>query len=87
MNLPADSKNEPPGSPSIEKEFKDFVYIVSHDFNAPLWHIKQATVILLRNLEGKMSDDELRFAGIIEKSVSKCQTNDASTHSVFTLEY
>ncbi len=74
MNSPVDSKNDPPAGQSVEQEFKDFVYIVSHDFNAPLRHIKQATVILLRNLEGKMTDDERRFAGIIEKSVNKCQT-------------
>lgn len=74
MNSAVDGKNDPPSSQSVEQEFNDFVYIVSHDLNAPLRHIQQATEILLRGLAGKLSDDELRFAAIIEKSVNKCQT-------------
>ena len=45
MNSAIDGKNDPPSSQSVEQEFNDFVYIVSHDLNAPLRHIQQATAM------------------------------------------
>ncbi len=45
MNSAVDGKNDPPSSQSVEQEFNDFVYIVSHDLNAPLRHIQQATAM------------------------------------------
>lgn len=63
-----------PDNSDIAKDFQDFVYIISHDFGAPLRHIKQFTQLLLNEREGELSETEQEYAGYIESSIERLET-------------
>ena len=56
-----------------KKELDDFTYIVSHDFNAPLRHIRSFGDLLISSLGDKVSDDEREYMHYMKKSVSKAE--------------
>lgn len=56
-------------------EIKEFLYVISHDFNAPLRHIREFTKILIQSLEKKdaLSDKEKLYAKFIQEGVSEAE--------------
>ena len=70
---PNDTDIAPGIAPDIAKDFQDFVYIISHDFGAPLRHIKQFTQLLLNEREGELSETEQSYAGYIESSIERLE--------------
>lgn len=57
----------------IQKEYDEFVHIVSHDFSAPLRHVKNFTELLMDSLSGKIDSEQQEFADIISQSTTKMQ--------------
>jgi light-regulated signal transduction histidine kinase (bacteriophytochrome) len=51
----------------------ELLYILSHDLNAPLRHIREFSRLLLERLEGRLDPTEITYANFIEKSVSRSQ--------------
>ncbi len=58
---------------ALQKEFDEFTYIVSHDLNAPLRHIREVSKILMDRLADKIGPEERRFAAVIEQSIYKTE--------------
>jgi two-component system sensor histidine kinase/response regulator len=56
-----------------KKELEEFTYIVSHDLNAPLRHIKTFGNLLVEGLGDKVSDQEKEYLYYLEKSVHKTE--------------
>lgn len=57
-----------------KEELQKFVYIVSHDLNAPLRHIKEFTRLLLNQLDGTLHDKSKLYADIIKNSINKAES-------------
>lgn len=53
----------------LEQEYKDFVYAVSHDFSAPLRHIKNFSHFLIEARENP-TEEELEYIGFIKESLN-----------------
>ncbi len=66
-----DSPNE--AYEALQKEMREFLYTVSHDFNAPLRHIREFTKLLVGNLEPHLGPKERQYAQIIDSSVKKSE--------------
>jgi len=58
---------------ALKQEYEEFTYIVSHDFNAPMRHLREFSKLLVESLDGKISDKEKMYVGFIEKSVLRNQ--------------
>lgn len=59
--------------PDYKKELEDFTYIVSHDLNAPLRHIKSFSSLLVKKLDDKITDQEREYVRHLENSVLKIE--------------
>ena len=57
-----------------QKELEEFAYIVSHDLNAPLRHIKSFTALLMKKLGDKVGEEEQEYVHYIDNSVIKLET-------------
>lgn len=57
----------------IAKEYEDFAYIVSHDFSAPLRHIREFTKLILDSQKANLDGESLRYAEYLEKSLQKLE--------------
>lgn len=53
----------------IARDFSEFAYVVSHDFNAPLRQIREFTRLLLTRLEGRIGEPERKYARFIQDNV------------------
>lgn len=57
----------------LKDEFDRFFHAVSHDFNAPLRHIREFHNLLLESLDDKASDKEKQYIAIIQQSTGHMQ--------------
>jgi len=55
----------------IAKEYQDFAYIVSHDLNAPLRHVKEFTRLLIGAREDGLNSEEQEYVSLLESSLRK----------------
>lgn len=56
----------------VLNEYKEFLYIVSHDFNAPLRHIREFSKLLLQDIgDQNLSDSSKEYVGFIEDSIER----------------
>lgn len=55
----------------ISREYQDFAYIVSHDLNAPLRHVREFTRLLIGTRQSAVSEEEQQYIEFLEKSLNK----------------
>lgn len=58
---------------ALQKDFDEFIYLVSHDLNAPLRHIRAFSQLLMERLQEHVGQDEKRFCDIVTQSVYKLE--------------
>ncbi|MDG1287041.1 MAG: HAMP domain-containing sensor histidine kinase [Rickettsiales bacterium] len=58
---------------ALEQDFANFVYSVSHDFNAPLRHVREFHKLLLQKREADASSDESLYIDMINQSLDHMQ--------------
>ena len=58
---------------NLEKSLKELTYTVSHDFNAPLRHIREFTKMLTTKYTNTESEDAQRYLRIIHNAVENCE--------------
>ena len=56
---------------NLSREYGEFVYIVSHDLNAPLRHLKEFSQLLASSLEGGITDDQKTYVSFIHQSLKR----------------
>lgn len=57
----------------LQRDFMEFTYIVSHDFQAPLRHIHEFSRLLVDKLSDKVGPKELEYVRIINASIERCE--------------
>ncbi len=55
----------------IARDYEDFAYIVSHDLNAPLRHVKEFTRLLIGSRQNNLTEEEQEYIGLLETSLKK----------------
>lgn len=55
----------------IIREYEDFAYIVSHDLNAPLRHVKEFTRLLIGMRQHNLNEEEKDYVHFLEQSLHK----------------
>ncbi len=77
MSCPASdsSANQELLSPKhqIARDFAEFAYVVSHDFKAPLRHIREFTKLLIQKLEADIGESEQQYVRFIERNVVQAE--------------
>lgn len=59
--------------PDYKKELKDFSYIVSHDLNAPVRHIKQFGQMLANSLGDNLNQQQKEYLGYMTNAADKME--------------
>ncbi|MGH1350848.1 MAG: sensor histidine kinase [Methyloligellaceae bacterium] len=54
----------------LRKEYESFAYIVSHDLNAPLRHVKQFSELLMKERKDTATSDELVYMNFLHKALN-----------------
>lgn len=67
------ASNSPMNNDVLLKEFAEFAYIVSHDLNTPLRHIREFSKLLIEKLGDNLDEEEQSYLDFIESSVHKSQ--------------
>ncbi|MAF97013.1 MAG: hypothetical protein CMH26_00090 [Micavibrio sp.] len=62
----------------IAHEYEDFAYIVSHDLNAPLRHVKEFTRLLVGAREQNLTQEEKEYVGFLRLSLDKLEEMQAA---------
>jgi light-regulated signal transduction histidine kinase (bacteriophytochrome) len=57
----------------IERELTEFSYIVSHDLAAPCRHLSHFSLLLLRDMDGNLTDSQRSYGSQIQAAGEKCQ--------------
>lgn len=60
-------------SEQLEQEYRDFAYIVSHDLNAPLRHVREFTRLLIEPRQANLSEEEQHYIEFLNKSLKKLE--------------
>lgn len=56
----------------ITKEYQDFAYIVSHDLNAPLRHVREFTRLIIGSRQNdNLNEEEKEYIQFLEQSLSR----------------
>lgn len=58
---------------TLQDEFKQFTYLISHDLGGPLRQIKGLSDILLRKMKDKTTEDEEKVFHLLKESVLKSE--------------
>lgn len=56
------------------EDFIELVYAVSHDFGAPVRHIRQFSSLLLESLNDELTEEQREFAAFVEHSSARLVT-------------
>ncbi len=71
MHNATESSLSPTSATQIAREYEDFAYIVSHDLNAPLRHIREFTRLLIGARGDDLNEDEKEYVNFLETSLSR----------------
>lgn len=63
---------------SLAREYGEFVYIVSHDLNAPLRHLKEFSQLLVNSLNEDINQDQKTYVSFINRSLQRLETMQQS---------
>lgn len=64
---------------AIAKEYQEYAYIVSHDLNAPLRHLKQFSRLLIEEMDQNyLGEDQKEYIHFIEVSLEKLDRMQAA---------
>ena len=55
----------------ITKEYGEFAYIVSHDFAAPLRHVREFTRLLLASTNEELNEEQQEYKDFVDRSLDK----------------
>lgn len=66
-------KHPDPHVSQLKNELAEFVYIVSHDLNAPMRHIREFTRLLLARMRDRTSPEEQQLVQIIEQAIQQSE--------------
>lgn len=56
---------------NLAREYGEFVYIVSHDLDAPLRHLKEFSDLLVKSLNDNINDDQKSYISFINRSLQR----------------
>lgn len=67
------SQAQSPRADIIERELREFSYIVSHDLAAPCRHLSHFSQLLLRDMGSTLTESQRKYGGQIQAAGEKCQ--------------
>lgn len=73
MKAKSENKHYEKKLTQIEEEYEIFAYIVSHDLNAPLRHIREFTRLLIGSRGNNLNDEEKDYVEFLSKSLDKVE--------------
>jgi light-regulated signal transduction histidine kinase (bacteriophytochrome) len=55
------------------EDYNNMLYMFSHDFSAPLRHVREFNRLLLNSLPSELNEDAEHYAKIVQESITKCE--------------